>query len=180
MDQVANQQSVVTKTLVAFSEKPETQPEQRRILEQLLMGTLPDNGVAEIMTGERQPPATPGDNVTADEVANHLRQVQRYRRSDGILYSRLLMAVTNGPKGFGGPAASSILAHGAVPPQQRGNGREAFLPPEDKDENLDSFRPCHLQQQLRNIAMMPQIRKQDPARITHEIRHMRTGLLATN
>ena len=75
MDGMMNQQSALTKALVTFSAEPERQPEEWRIFKQLLLGTLPDDGVADVMTGDRQPPAFPREDVTAQKMADHQRQV---------------------------------------------------------------------------------------------------------
>ena len=177
MEGFSNQQGALTKTLITFSGEPERQPEEWRIFKQLLISTLPDTDVVEVMTGDKLPPTTPG--LEASPVARETfnRQVQEYGRLNGMLYGRSLMAVSNAPKGYGGPAVASVLVHGPVPPSPWGDGRAAFLALDEKYESVESFRPFQLQQQLGDVDMTREDRL-DPARIINEIRQIRVGLEA--
>ena len=64
----------------ALTGGPERQPEEWRILMQLLLGTLPDDGVADVMTGDRQPPGSHASNarVSQDATARRIGVRQTY------------------------------------------------------------------------------------------------------
>lgn len=91
----------------------------------------------------------------------------QYKKLNGILYGRLLMAVANGSLGYQSLEVSTVLTHAPVHPEA-GYAYEAFQAMNTKYEADENFKPWDLDQRLRTSNQLTPEYRLEPATLMQE------------
>lgn len=92
-----------------------------------------------MMTGKMNEPALITEEADAQTRRVHKANAAHFKRSNSILYGRLLTSLANGSVVYLSPTASNILSYGLVAPEVDGDDGGQYLALKSKFESGDKF-----------------------------------------
>ena len=101
---------------------------------------MSEAGLSRIMSGAETAPETPQVGAGEVELTAHRKTLLKFHEKNGKLYTRLLMATSDGPEGYSSPASQVVQQYAPLGTEEFGNGRGAFVALEQKHRVEGVFR----------------------------------------
>ena len=98
----------------------------------LMRSLMSEAGLSRIMSGAETAPETPQAGAGEEELTAHRKTLLKFHERNGKLYTRLLMATSDGPEGYSSPASQVVQQYAPLGTEEFGNGRGAFVALEQK------------------------------------------------
>lgn len=137
----------------------------------LTRSLMSEAGLSRIMSGVETAPGPLTAGATDEAAAGHRKAVLKFTEKNGKLYTRLLLATSDGPDEYTSPASQVVQQHEPVGDEEYGDGRGAFVALEQKYRVEGVFRMQQLHDELASVAVTA-ADKYDPARAVQQLRRI--------
>ncbi|CAB1115932.1 unnamed protein product [Ectocarpus sp. CCAP 1310/34] len=89
----------------------------------LTRSLMSEAGLSRVMSGAEIAPAPLPAGATDTQIAGHEKIALKFKEKNGNVYTRLLLATSDGPDGYSSPASQVVQQHGPVGDEEYGDGR---------------------------------------------------------
>jgi len=137
----------------------------------LTRSLMSEAGLSRVMSGAETAPEPLAAGATETQIAEHEKTALKFKEKNGKVYTRLLLATSDGPDGYSSPASQVVQQHGPVGDEEYGDGRGAFVALQQKYRVEGVFRMQQLHEELASV-MVTAADKYDPARAIQQLRRI--------
>ncbi|CAB1110564.1 unnamed protein product [Ectocarpus sp. CCAP 1310/34] len=141
----------------------------------LTRSLLFEAGLHKILSGAETAPNPLEEGATSAAAFAHERAILNFQEKNGKLYTRLLLATSDGPDGYSSPASQVVQQYGPVGDEEYGDGRAAFVALDKKYRVEGVFSMQQHHDEFASVAVTA-ADKFDPARAVQQLRRICDGL----